>query len=131
MKSSLTQFIALEKERREIEERLDGLKKEQAAVADDILEEWTASGQQSANIDGFCCYVAKDFVCGKKGDVETEHLIEVLREAGLAQCVQVGYNAASLKSWIKESLANESAIPEPLAACLNYQTIPRLRARLA
>jgi hypothetical protein len=49
----------------------------------------------------------------------------------LERCVQVGYNASSLKAFIKEQLAAGSEIPEAVASCLNYDTIPRLRTRLA
>jgi len=128
---TLARFVALDKEKRALEARLDEIKDEQKILQDALLDEWADRGQQSANVDGFTVYIARDFYCSKKAEVSTEQIIEVLRQNGLEQCVQTGYNATSLKAFIKEQLASESEIPEALKNCLNYDTIPRLRTRLA
>jgi hypothetical protein len=128
---SLSQFVALDKERRQVEARLDAIKKEQAILQDALLDEWADRGQQSANVDGLTIYIARDFICSKKSEISTEQIIEVLRQNGLEQCVQTGYNATGLKAFVKEQLASESEIPEALKSCLNYDTIPRLRTRLS
>ncbi len=127
----LGRFAQLEHERRELEDRLDAVKKEQAQLQEYILDDWANRGQKSANVDGLTIYVAQDFYCTKRSDVSTEQLIETLRQHGLERVIQVGYNASSLKAFIKEQIADGSAIPEPLQRMLHYDTIPRLRARLA
>ena len=124
-------FVALEHERRQVEDRLDAIKKEQADLQERILDEWADRGQRSANVDGLTVYIAHDFYCSKRKEVSTEQLIDVLKDAGLERCVQVGYNASSMKAFIKEQLAQGSELPEQLANSLNYDTIPRLRARLS
>jgi hypothetical protein len=128
---SLSKFVSLDKERRQVEARLDAIKKEQSILQNALLDEWADRGQQSANVDGLTVYIARDFICSKKSEISTEQIIEVLRQNGLEQCVQTGYNATSLKAFVKEQLASESEIPEALKSCLNYDTIPRLRTRLA
>jgi len=127
----LARFAALEHERRDLEERLDAIKKEEAGLQDTILEEWAERGQQSARVDGLTVYVARDFYCTKRGEISMEQLLDVLRSSGLDRCIQVGYNASSLKAFVKEQLTEGSEIPEALANCLNYDTIPRLRTRLS
>ena len=128
---SLARFVALDHERREVEDRLDAIKKEQATLNERLLEEWADRGQKSANVDGLTVYIAHDFYCTKKSEISTEQIIAALRANGLEQCVQTGYNATSLKAFVKESLTSESEIPESLKSCLNYDTVARLRTRLA
>jgi hypothetical protein len=127
----LSRFVALDHERRKLESRLKELGEEQAGLQERIIEEWIDRGQQSANIDGLTVYVARDFYCSKRGEVSTEQLIDALKQHGLDRCVQVGYNASSLKAFVKEQLAAGSELPAPLAAMLNYDTVPRLRTRAA
>ena len=126
---SLAKFVALDKERRKVEDRLDAIKKEQGVLNETLLDEWADRGQQSASVDGLTVYIARDFYCTKKSEVSTEQIIEVLRQNGLEQCVQTGYNATSLKAFVKEQLVSESELPEALESCIKYGTIPRLRTR--
>ena len=128
---ALGRYVALDHERRQVEDRLDAIKKEQTALQERVLDEWADRGQQSAKVDGLTVYVAHEFYCSKRGEVSTEQLIEILKSAGLDRCVQVGYNASSLKAFVKEQLAGGSELPQALSQCLNYDTAPRLRTRLA
>jgi hypothetical protein len=127
----LSRFVQLDHERRKVEDRLDAIKKEQTALQERILDEWADRGQQSAKVGGLSVYVAHEFYCSKRSEVSTEQLIEILKSAGLDRCVQVGYNASSLKAFVKEQIAGGSELPETLARCLNYDTTPRLRTRLS
>lgn len=128
---ALGRFAVLDRERREVEDRLDAIKKEQTALQERILDEWADRGQQSANVSGLTIYIAKDFYCSKRPEVSTEQLIDILRDAGLERCVQIGYNAQSLKAFVKEQLAEGSELPTPLANSIKYDTTPRLRTRLS
>jgi hypothetical protein len=127
----LSRFVQLDHERRQVEDRLDAIKKEQTAMQERVLDEWADRGQQSAKVGGLTIYVAHEFYCSKRGGVSTEQLIEILKSSGLDRCVQVGYNASSLKAFVKETIAGGSDLPDTLKACLNYDTTPRLRTRLA
>lgn len=127
----LARFVALEKQRRELEKQLDDLKDELAKLQETVLDDWADRCQQSAKVDGLTVYVSHEFYCTKRGEISTEQLIEILRSSGLDRCVQVGYNASSLKAFVKEQIAGGSDIPEALKKCLNFDTIPRLRTRLA
>jgi hypothetical protein len=128
---AVARFAALERERRTVEDRLDAIKREEAKLQERILEEWVDRGQRSANVNGLTIFIAMDFYCSKKAEISTEQIIDVLKESGLERCVQIGYNASSLKAFVKEQIADGSELPETLRNCLNYDTVPRLRTRLA
>jgi len=128
-KDHLARFVALEHERRKLEGRLEDIGKEAGALQDHLLNDWAERGQQSANVDGLCVYIARDFYCSKRKEFSTEQLIETLKEAGLERVVQIGYNASSLKAFVKETLAGGSEIPAKLAGMINYDTVARLRSR--
>jgi hypothetical protein len=139
----LARFVALEHERRKLEGRLEDIGKEAGALQDHLLNDWAERGQQSANVDGLCVYIARDFYCSKRKEFSTEQIIDVLKAAGLERCIQIGYNASSLKAFVKEQLAAgsdvlvakfavgnaEQAVQLSLADCINYDTVPRLRTR--
>ena len=128
---NLALFVALEHERRNLEGRLDAIKKEAGALQELLLEEWTASGMQNANMDGLCIFVSHDFFCTKRAEFSTEQLIDVLRDNGLERCTAMEYNANSLKAFVRETLAAGSEVPDPLAKMLNFNTIARLKTRLS
>lgn len=125
----LARFVALDREKRDLEARLEDIGKEQGALQNELLEQWADRGQSSANVDGLCVYISHDFYCSKRKEFSTEQLIETLQESGLERVVQIGYNASSLKAFIKEQLASGSEIPENLSAMINYDTVARLRTR--
>ncbi len=127
----LARLVALDKERRKLEDRLEAIKKERPPLEEILLEQWADRGQQNANVNGMTVYIAHDFFCTKKGEASTEQLLEVLKATGLERVIQLGYNASGLKAWVKEQLAAGSDIPEQLAGLLNYDTVPRLKTRLA
>lgn len=126
---ALARFVALEKERRELEERLAELQHESAAVAARLLDEWADRGQQNAKVDGMTVYVAMDFYCSKRTQFTTPEVCEILTRNGLDYLVGPAYNASSLKSWVKEQLTEGTPLPEELAAAIQYDEIPRLRTR--
>ena len=127
----LARFVKLSKEKRSLENRIETIDDELKGLEESLLDEWCERGQQNANVDGMTVYITRDFYCTKKKEFSTEQLIELLKESGMERVVQVGYNASSLKSWVKETLAGGGEIPAPLANCLNFDTVPRLKARLS
>ena len=125
----LTELVMLEEEERQINDRLKAISKRKGELQEDILDNWADAGQQSATIGNFTIYVASDFVCGKRGGVETQHVCDVLERNGLGYLVAPSYNAGSLKSWVKEQRDSENPIPDDLEPLLNFQDIQRLRIR--
>jgi len=125
----LARFVALEKERRELEQHLDRLKEEAAELGRTILDHWDAIGQQNARIGGLTVYVAGDFVCNKRSGVPTAAVCDALEGVGLGHLVAPAYSPASLKSWVKEQVDAGSDLPDELAKLISYDTILRLKSR--
>lgn len=136
---SLARFVALDHERRAVEDRLDAIKKEQAALQESLLDEWADRGQKSANVDGLTVYATTDVYCAKAAGVSGRDLADVLIANGLGDIV--GYNANSLKAWVKETLRAaqeedrnatiETAISEEIRQLVRFTEETRLRTRLA
>jgi hypothetical protein len=126
---NLARFVALEKRRREIEGELDAIKEEARQLEEWLLDEWADRGQQNASVDGLTVYVAVEFYCNKVPGVETPEICRRLEAAGLGDLVAPAYNAARLKSWVKESIDEGRPLPQDLAECLKFDSVPRLRSR--
>jgi len=133
----LSRFVALDKERREIESRLEAIKSEQKLLEQTILNDWSEKGQQNARIAGLTVYVATDFWCSKKTMFSTPQVCERMVAVGLARLVAPAYSPQSLKAWVKEQKTTDEqgnevyAIPEELAEVIQYGEEFRLRTRKA
>lgn len=125
----LTEFVALEKERREHEDRLKIIQERVGQIQEPLLNHFADTGIQNARVGDLTAYVRMDRYCSKKSEASTEAICQVLRESGLGYMVSDGYNASSLKSKIKEYIDNEIEIPESLSSLLNIGEIPRLATR--
>ncbi len=126
----LSEFVAVERRLREIGDEEDALKKRRATLEQRLLDEWADRGQSCAVVDDFSVYVAHDFFCNKKTGVPIPAVCRLLENFGLGNMVSPAYNAQSLKAWVKEHEA-AGTVPEELAAVLQWDTVPRLRARKA
>ena len=131
----LARFAALELERRDLEARLDEIKEETGKLQGKILEEWAERGQSTAKINGLTIYTTFDFWCSKRSGVMTEEFCRRLEAAGLGRLVALGYNAQSLKAWVKEQTMEDDsgnqvyAVPDELAEVIQYGETPRLKTR--
>ena len=121
------EFVALEAEKRLLEARLEQIAKSMALLQGEILDDWADNCVKSTNVAGFNVHIRNDFVCSKRKDVPTSDVCAAMKANGLGSLVSPGYNAQSLKSRIKEMVA-EDQVPEDLGALLRHETIPRLIA---
>ena len=124
----LSEFVEVVRRLREIGDEEESLKKRQAALEQRLLDEWADKGQKSANIAGFTVYITTDFFCNKRSGVAMPDVCRLLENSGLGNMVSPAYNAQSLKAWVKEHEA-AGTVPAELAAVLQWDTVPRLRAR--
>ena len=128
----LRQFAQLQLRRRELEEALEVVTKGITALEPEILEYFADQGIQSANVLGLCCYMKTDFFVSKKADkdgVTTQIVCDAMRDFGLGYMVADGYNAASLKSKIKEWLKEGVEVPERLRSLLNIGETTKIATR--
>lgn len=125
----LSEFIALRKEKDDLESDLKRISSRMSELEPMIVEGFGERGMQNVNKDGITLYLAIDRFVNKKTGVETEEICEALREAGLGDMVSDSYSAASLKARVLEWKANDVAIPERLADCITVGEVYRLRSR--
>lgn len=130
----LRRFAELQLKRRELEDALDVVTKQVAALEPQVLESFVDQGITSANVCGLCCYVKTDLYVSKRADKDgatTEALCEALTEVGLGYMVKDGYSASSLKSKVAEWRKDGVEIPERLAKLLNVGEIIKVQTRKA
>lgn len=125
----LAEFVALENERREHENRLKIISERVGQLQPVLLDQFADAGMQNARIGDLTVYIRTDRYVSKRGDVSTEQVCGVLRDCGLGYMVSDGYNAMSLKSKIKEYQDSGVEVPQELAAVLNIGEAFRLATR--
>lgn len=125
----LTEFVQLENERREHEERLKVISTRVGELQEPLLNYFADTGMQNARVGDLTVYIRMDRYCSKKAEASTEQVCEALRDCGLGYMVADGYNASSLKSKVKEYTDNEVEVPQRLAELLNIGEVPRLATR--
>lgn len=131
MGARLKTYAELEHKRRDLEAQLKAVEQQSRELGDVLLDDFGETGMSNANVDGLCVYIRMDRYVSKKSDATMEQVCAALREAGLAYMVSDGYNAASLKSLIKEYNDSCVEVPPKLAELLNVGEVPRLATRSA
>lgn len=128
----LAEFVALEKRRRVLEAELKTNKEQGDTLREVISEDWADRGETMARVDGMTVYLADDFHCWKERGVETQAICDRLKLHGV-DIVKEGYNASSLKSYVRERINEESeeSLPGDIAELLDFGTEPKLKTRLS
>lgn len=125
----LAEFVGLEHERREHEEKLKVIAERTAKLQEALLDQFADLGLQNASVKGLTVYVRMDRYVSKAKDATTDAVCHALRECGCGYMVSDGYNAQSLKSKVKEWQDAGVEVPAALAGLLNIGEIPRLATR--
>ena len=121
----LSLFARLELTRRDLELRLDRVKRQVAAMNGPLLEEMVEQGMTNAKVHGLSIFIRKTLTVNKLSEkshsVTTEMICSVLTSLGRDDMVSDGYSGASLKSLVKEMLDGGQEIPEALSKLLYVQ----------
>lgn len=125
----LVEFVNLDREKAEIEKRLEEIKERAGLIGKVLLEDWANRGVQSIKLETRTVYIRKDFYCSKKGGVETQKVCDALERLGFDSMVNPSYSPASLKSLVREMVDTDQYVPEGLDALIRYDTVPRLMTR--
>jgi hypothetical protein len=115
-KDRVRRFVQLEKERKELEARLDILKEEIKPLAEQIAEEFEESGTQRENVDGLTVYLSYQMWARPK-DGDMPKLVDALKNNGMGDLVQETVNINSLSAVVRERYKEcvEQNIPDVLA----------------
>lgn len=120
-------FAALGSIRRLFEDGVKWLKAEEERIGEPLIEDMAADGMTSVNVDvdgtRFNIHTKRDFFCSKRSDEDgsTQAAVcDALKGLGLTDLCGETYNAASVKSRVKEWLANGVEVPPVLAQHLRW-----------
>lgn len=127
----LSDFVELEKKRRDLEAELDDCKKQIAKLQEPLTEHFAASNMQNCKAGGLTVFLKTTKYVNKRSDVETAEICAVLESLGLGYMVSEGYSASSLKSRVNEYLENDEPVPDPLASLLKIGEVTKLATRRA
>lgn len=110
-------FVALEKERRELESRLKVVTTKLSDLQEELLEGFTQTGLTQAKMDGLRVYVHRQLWASAK-DGDYEKACAVLKEVGLSEFVGERFNTNTLSSWVRERVKSEMPLPEEFAGVI-------------
>jgi hypothetical protein len=115
----LKEFVALCKQKKELERDTKAVNDRLAEIKPELRDLMIDSGIQSVRVDGKNVHLKRELFVNKLSEengVTESALAAALREHGLAgQCkVSEGYNAASLKAWIRAKLEEYRTESDPL-----------------
>jgi hypothetical protein len=141
--ADLKEFVALEKEKAQLNGRLKVINQRLEVLDGAITEEFVKDGIQSMRVDGRTVYLHRDIYASPK-DGERAAVVEALKECDLSQYIKEDYNANSLTAFVREMVreAEEQArlekrvlvdpagaLPAGLAAKLNVSTVFSVSSR--
>src|SRR5688500_9612725 len=94
-------FVALEKERRELEARLKMIEEEAAPLKDQIADEYEEDGRQRETVDGMTVYLSyATYASAKDGDMK--RLVDALKRHGMGDLVQEKVDLNTLSGVVRE-----------------------------
>jgi hypothetical protein len=141
--ADLKEFVALEKEKAQLNGRLKVINQRLEVLDGAITEDFVKDGIQSMRVDGRTVYLHRDIYASPK-DGERAAVVEALKECDLSQYIKEDYNANSLTAFVREMVreAEEQArlekrvlvdpagaLPAGLAAKLNVSTVFSVSSR--
>lgn len=129
-------FVALEKERRELEARLKMLEEETSVLKEEIADEYEESGRQRETVDGMTVYLQYTTYAGAK-DGDMKRLVEALKRHGMGDIVveKVDLNTLSslvrerLKECAEQNIPDSLAFPAPVQDALHFSTRRYLKSK--
>lgn len=150
-KTAVAEYVELDARKAELEAELEKVKDRLGELAESISADWVEAGIQNMQVNGRTLYLAREFFCNKRGEIPMEAAVEAIRASGLTDLIQIGYNAARVKSWAREQIEQaraewserftkgevgsqpspEECLPEPLRPVFQVAEVHRLRCRKA
>lgn len=96
-------YVAAEKKKKELDAELSDVKKQLEAFEAQIVTNYVAAGVKSMSVDGRLVYLSPEIFVGTATGKEKADVINALRaEATTNAMVSETYNAATLKSYVRE-----------------------------
>ena len=144
----LREFVKLENERAEIEERLKALKQRQDELEQALIPQFIADGMDAMKLDGRTIGIKRDIFASPR-DGNKQAVIDGFKQNDEVKAyVKEDFNSASVSKWVREIAADvreqceaqdklfdekaiEAALPAPLNQALKVAFVFKLTSRKA
>lgn len=129
---NIKNFLALQKEREDLEKRDKELGAQLAYLEKQILTEFEQTGVNSVTIDGKVVFLYRKLVSRAK-DGDKGRLIKAMRECGMEDYIkdEPTYNTQSVEAWVRAQLDEGQEIPAALKDALDVTELFFVRTRKA
>jgi len=128
----LTEWVELEKRRRELKEELAQIEERQKELEEPVMDFMAQMGLERVRINGMTVYIRRELWAGAV-DGDYEKACKALKEAGLGDYVQERFNTQSLSAYIREADKEEGGweanVPPVLRDAIKVTEKFRLQAR--
>lgn len=125
----LRRFVDLSRQRKALEEELDGVRAQMAALETPLLEDMALNGMQNANVDGLCVYRRTDYYPGRKEGVTSEQVVDALLNCGLDKLATANWQ--SLRGYLTECREEGKLVPSALTDVIEVREAHKLMTRKA
>ncbi len=125
-------YARLEYCRRELEERLKEVKKQQTSLVGYMTEQMSLHGVTNISVRGLTLSPYEDVIVEKKAEkdgVSTAMLCQALREMGYEDLVSEGYSGSKVKALVLAALKEEGEVPEELVDLVRVTRLTRMSAK--
>lgn len=128
LKDSMREFVALEKERRDLEDRLKHIKARRDDLEQILLGAFEESQIQSMKIDGLTVYIHRQLWARPKGG-DYDLAVRALREVGWDDLVEIKCNTHRVSSQVREMDREGVELPEPIKEAFDVSEQFSVRTR--
>lgn len=122
------EYVALEKEIRELERQLKTRQERQEKLGQRLLSTFGIHQIQSLNIGGMTVYVSR-LLTARPRDGDWERLCKAFRRNGLAPMVQTRINLQTLGKYVRDLDQQGEPMPKGVASAIETNEIPQIRVR--
>lgn len=116
---STRDYVALTREKRELDAASRRLGEQLAEMERQMLEAWVEDGRSSESVDGYTAYLTSRTWARPKGD-DRQGVVRALEALGMTEMVT--YNTQTLSAWFAEQAKAGEEVPPTLAEAVSLTT---------
>ena len=123
----LKEFVELDKEKSDLEARLDVVKQRKADISISILDSMIDAGIDQIKMHGRTIFIHSQ--TWAKIESTKEEVINALKEANLSEYVVTGYNSQSLSAYVRNQIESGEPLPEALKGHISADKKTSVRSK--
>ncbi len=126
----LKRYVELEKERRDLEDRLKAVKAESEKLGASLLEQFAEAGIQNARVNGLTVYVHRQ-LWASAVDGNYEAACQALRDSGYGEFIQTRFNINQVSAIARELDKGGQSYPPQWEGAIKVAEVFALRSQKA